>query len=312
MKLPLLTNFFSLKYRLLIHIDNWLKINSLELSYLYHCCCWCCFENKQNFTKWTALNCKKGSSVKVIQFHCSLQWRHNERDRVSNHLRLECLLNRLFRRRSEETLKLRVTGLCEGNSPVTSAFLAQRASNAENASIWWRHHAFPFNVHPRPSCRFMFVSIKFSQLKIMWFSGSILDHAEILRNRWWKGRSCCKTNPGTESAGNMRKFVVKPTCSCQVTEKPKRIAATNVTLNKMAIFCQYFQTRFLEWKPVLFHSNSSEVCFNGSVDDISLLVQVMAWHRASDKSLPEPMMTQFTDTSVHRYVLIKLQIPWSL
>ena len=36
--------------------------------------------------------------------------------------------------------KPRVTGLCEGNSPVTGEFLAQKTSNAENASIWWRHH----------------------------------------------------------------------------------------------------------------------------------------------------------------------------
>ena len=28
------------------------------------------------------------------------------------------------------------------NSPVTSYFPAQRASHAENFSIWWRHHAF--------------------------------------------------------------------------------------------------------------------------------------------------------------------------
>ena len=52
-----------------------------------------------------------------------------------------CLLNRLFRRRSKKTSKLRVTGLCEGNSPVTGEFPTQRASNAENGSIWWRHHA---------------------------------------------------------------------------------------------------------------------------------------------------------------------------
>ena len=31
----------------------------------------------------------------------------------------------------EKTLKLRVTGLCEENSPVTGKFPAQRASNAE-------------------------------------------------------------------------------------------------------------------------------------------------------------------------------------
>ena len=30
---------------------------------------------------------------------------------------------------------------CKGNSPVTGEFPAQSASNAENISIWWRHHA---------------------------------------------------------------------------------------------------------------------------------------------------------------------------
>ena len=49
----------------------------------------------------------------------SLQRRNNERDGVSNHSRLECLLNRLLRRRSKKTSKLRVIGLCEGNSTVT-------------------------------------------------------------------------------------------------------------------------------------------------------------------------------------------------
>ena len=54
--------------------------------------------------------------------HDALQWRHNEDDGVSNHRRLDCLLIRSFRRRSKKTSKLRVTGLCEGNPPVTSRF----------------------------------------------------------------------------------------------------------------------------------------------------------------------------------------------
>ena len=40
----------------------------------------------------------------------------------------------------KETSKLRVTGLCAGNSPVTGVFPAQSASNAENVPIRWRHH----------------------------------------------------------------------------------------------------------------------------------------------------------------------------
>ena len=66
-----------------------------------------------------------------------LQWCHSKRDCVSNQRRLDCLLNRLFRR----TSKLRVIGLCEGNPPVTGGFPSQSVSNAKNVSVWWRHHA---------------------------------------------------------------------------------------------------------------------------------------------------------------------------
>ena len=56
----------------------------------------------------------------------------------------------LFRHRSKKTSKLHVTGLCEGNSPVTGEFTAQRASNTENVSIWWwMNHWYPgpsFNI----------------------------------------------------------------------------------------------------------------------------------------------------------------------
>ena len=66
---------------------------------------------------------------------------HNERNGVSNHRRLDCLLNRLCRCRSKKTLKLRITGVCEGNPPVTDGFPSQRTSNAENISISWPHYA---------------------------------------------------------------------------------------------------------------------------------------------------------------------------
>ena len=74
----------------------------------------------------------------------TLQWRHNERDGVSSHQPHDCLFNRLFRRRSKKTPKPRVTGLCEGNLPVTGEFPAQMASYAENVSIWWRHRVHTY------------------------------------------------------------------------------------------------------------------------------------------------------------------------
>ena len=73
---------------------------------------------------------------------------HNGRSGVSNHQPRDSLLNRLFRRRSKKISKLRVTGLYEGNSPGTGEFPAQRPSNAENVSIWWRHHESYCSVSP--------------------------------------------------------------------------------------------------------------------------------------------------------------------
>ena len=62
-------------------------------------------------------------STSLCVYH-SLQWRHNGRDGVSGHQPHDCLLNRLFKQTSKKTLKLRVTGLCVGNSPVTDEFPA--------------------------------------------------------------------------------------------------------------------------------------------------------------------------------------------
>ena len=43
-------------------------------------------------------------------------------------------------RGSKKTSNVRVTGHCAGKSPGTGEFPAEMASNAENVSIWWRHH----------------------------------------------------------------------------------------------------------------------------------------------------------------------------
>ena len=84
----------------------------------------------------------------------ALQWRHKERDGVSNNQPHDCLLKRLFRRRSKKTSKLCVTGLCAGNSPVTGEFPTHRASNAANVSIWWRHHVTYCSATPLSHCCF--------------------------------------------------------------------------------------------------------------------------------------------------------------
>ena len=53
---------------------------------------------------------------------------------------LTILLNRLFTQ-IEENIKASLAS-------VTGEFLAQRASNAENVSIWWRHHEYIVCLSP--------------------------------------------------------------------------------------------------------------------------------------------------------------------
>ena len=56
----------------------------------------------------------------------SLQWRHNERNGASNRRRIDCLLNRLFRRRSKKISKLSVTGLRVGGGGGGGEFTGDR------------------------------------------------------------------------------------------------------------------------------------------------------------------------------------------
>ena len=74
-------------------------------------------------------------SSKVTSLALSLQCRHNERTCVSIHKCLDCLLHCLFRCKSKKISKFRVTGLCEGNPPVTGGFHSQRAVTRKKFSF---------------------------------------------------------------------------------------------------------------------------------------------------------------------------------
>ena len=96
------------------------QICSEVLSYGYHNVV--DFFDKHPIFKWLTVNLTEwwGSSVIIIisehyqtlrrmiktydkRLVNSLLWRHNDRDRVSNHQHHDCLPNRLFRRRSKKT-----------------------------------------------------------------------------------------------------------------------------------------------------------------------------------------------------------------
>ena len=123
----------------------WIMIPTRFVMFPYHIYCfvfcgiclmtWICSLYIQE--KWQSINQSINRSIDqtIYQTISSLQWRHNGRDGVSDHRRLDCLLNHLFRRRSNKIWQPRLTGLCNRNPPVTSGFLSQRARNAENVSI---------------------------------------------------------------------------------------------------------------------------------------------------------------------------------
>ena len=94
----------------------------------------CAPHTRRHWIKWPSKSRHPALNITVAS------WWADEHDRASNHRCLDCVFNHLFRRKSKKASKLRVTGLCEVNSPVTGEFPAQRASNAENVSIWWCHH----------------------------------------------------------------------------------------------------------------------------------------------------------------------------
>ena len=127
--------------------------------------------------------------------HYTLQWRHNGRDGVSNHQPHDCLLNRLFSRRSKETSKLRGTGLCAMNSPVTGEFLAPMASNAENVSIWWRHHA-PLVTNGKVNLRSLSNPHSCTLSIIQTFYSCLYHYIILLEQRFWLLYSPCLDNSG--------------------------------------------------------------------------------------------------------------------
>ena len=94
-----------------------------------------------------------------------------------------CLFNRLFRRRSKKTSKLRITGPCAGNSPVTGEFPAQKANSAENVSICWRHHGIDVSLWVTYSKTRTYIYVQ--NLLAVWSGIHVLQHAVSLYEEKW-------------------------------------------------------------------------------------------------------------------------------
>ena len=119
----------------------------------------------------------------------TLHWRHNEHDGVSNHQPHDWLLDRLFRCGAKKASKLRGTGLCAGNWPVTDEFPAQRTRNAENVFIWWRHHELKYTLTIHRTCQAGLVLRDKLFFKLLWtrffYNISLNKCAEMLCRVLW-------------------------------------------------------------------------------------------------------------------------------
>ena len=95
-----------------------IKLSQTASIYFPVVFCWCAY------VSLLKIGGNQRNHIPEIILWYTLEWRHNGLDSVSNHQPHDCLLNLLFRRRSKKTSKLRVIGLCEGNSPGTGEFPA--------------------------------------------------------------------------------------------------------------------------------------------------------------------------------------------
>ena len=105
-----------------------------------------------------------------------------------------------------KTSKLCVTCFCEGNSPMAGEFPTQLASNAENVSIWWRHHIrrnrlIDVRASKRRTlgCRSNYVGCHFIAEERMTWPGALLRHQEQIGTAAlrWCGIRCypeCQDN----------------------------------------------------------------------------------------------------------------------
>ena len=111
----------------------------------------------------------------------SLQWRHNERHDVTNHGCLDCLLSRLFRRRSKKTSKLLVTGLYEGNPPVAGGFPSQTPVTRK---------LFPFKGVIMSSPQLKLRDFELSYATIHWIIGRKILARDVLFVHQWRQFPC--------------------------------------------------------------------------------------------------------------------------
>ena len=95
---------------------------------------------------------------------------------VLNYWQPQCLFNRLFRRTSKKTSKIRVNGPFQGNPQVAGGSPSQMVSNAENVSMSWRLHVKINHIcaHAQTYRRHVMVAMDQSWLTRWWLNEMVV------------------------------------------------------------------------------------------------------------------------------------------
>ena len=136
-------------------------------------------------------------------------------------------------------------------------FPAQRASNAENVSIPWRHHD-EFSI----LCKRVFY---WYHISVLCYHSQILlaiMHLELLLANW------------------------------RSTWISKSINTLGPTQNGRHFADDTFKRIFLNENVGILIENSLKFVHKGPINNIPALVQIMAWRRSGDKTLCEPMVVR--------------------
>ena len=129
------------------------------------------------------------------------------------------------------------------------------ASNAENVSIWWRHHGIVIQDEDSTDKA---ISENLVQLNAYYFINLSCTETEIFR-----GIQVINTLSPRQNGRHFLDDIFKP-----------------IFLNKNVRIAIKISLKIIPRNPI---------------DNESALVQVKAWLRTGDKPLHEPMLTQFTD-----------------
>ena len=150
-----------------------------------------------------------------IPWNCSCQrnwrnplhWRHYEHDSVSNHQPHGCLLSRLFRRRSQKTSKLRVTGLRVGNSPGP-------VNSPHKGPV--TRKMFPSDDVIMPSSiEFHGIQFKIGALQVPWNSMQLLVSATLVHSKFHGISWNCSCHRNWRTPSFIEFYGIPWNCSCQ-------------------------------------------------------------------------------------------------